>query len=249
MGTRNWTWLTGRPAAAWIGAVALGALDGWAFLTQIFPVTGLLALVSIIVALRGPRVACSGLLTGSGFAWVVLALSQTWGPLSWVWLLGGAAILAVGTVQLTPWWHVARARDRSPAARHAKAVAGISVAAMVVLAGVGLPVRPGEYALPTTATPWWFRLMCGGVGLDAVVRGSPNDPHVAWLESQIAVPGIPPGTREDVIWPEGYRARFSPNLEILDGWGNVVLREGEHVSGSCGGVADNGDLYMVPPFN
>ncbi len=249
MGTRNLTWLTGRPAAAWVSAVALGALDGWAFLTQIFPVTVLLALVSIFVALRGPRVSCSGLLTGTGMAWVALTLSRIWGPLSWVWLLVGGAILAVGAVPMNPWWHVAGAPDRSPAARHAKAVVGISVAATLVLAGVGLPVRPGEYALPTTATPWWLRLMCGGVGLDAVVRGSPSDPHVAWLESQITVPGIAPGTRENVIWPEGYRARFSPNLEILDGWGMVVLREGERVSGSCGGVADNGDLYMVPPFN
>jgi hypothetical protein len=249
MGTRSWTSLIRRPVGAWIGAVALGALTGWAFLTQIFPLAVLLSLVSLVVALRGPRVACSGLLTGTGLAWVALTLSQTWGPLSWVWLLGGVAILAAGAVPMNPWLHVAGASDRSPAARHSKAVVGISVAAMLALAGVGLPVRPGEHALPTTTTPWWFRLMCGGVGLDAVVRGSPNDPHVAWLESRISIPGIPPGTREDVIWPEGYRARFSPNLEILDGWGIVVLRDGERVSGSCGGVADNGDLYMVPPFN
>jgi hypothetical protein len=87
------------------------------------------------------------------------------------------------------------------------------------------------------------------VGLDTVVRGSPNDPRIAWLENHLgAPPGMATWPRSEATWPAGYRARFTPKLEILDGWGNVVLREGDAVTGSCSGY-DSGSFYVVPPFN
>ena len=52
----------------------------------------------------------------------------------------------------------------------------------------------------------------------------------------------------EVTWPAGYRARFNPNLEVLDESGNVVIREGDAVSGACGNNPDTGMLYLEPPF-
>ena len=78
--------------------------------------------------------------------------------------------------------------------------------------------------LPTMATD---SQACRGVGLDAVLTGDRSDPRVAWLVG-------PDGTgRQDLIWPPGFSARFSPNLEVLDATGAVVLRAGDHVDGGC----------------
>jgi hypothetical protein len=99
----------------------------------------------------------------------------------------------------------------------------------------------GLYALPTTN--WLSGGICAGVGLDAVLRGSPNDPRVAWLENKLGGQ-----SRTEVTWPAGYRARFSPNIEILDENGNVVLREGDAVTGACGNNPDTGMIYLEPPF-
>jgi len=85
----------------------------------------------------------------------------------------------------------------------------------------------GLIALPTTNWLETPDTICAGVGLDAVLHGSPNDPYVAWLENSVG------GGRDEVLWPAGYRARFSPNLEILNESGIVVLREGDAISGSC----------------
>ena len=99
----------------------------------------------------------------------------------------------------------------------------------------------GLFALPTTN--WLAGRMCAGVGLDAVLHGSPTDPRVAWLENNTR------GTsRMEVSWPAGYRARFNPNLEILDENGKVVLRDGDAVGGACGFDLDTGMAYLEPPF-
>lgn len=105
------------------------------------------------------------------------------------------------------------------------------------------PLPGGLYPLPTVnwlAGDWGA---CAGVGLDAVLRGSPSDPRVARLENRRG------GTnRRDVTWPAGYQARFSPKIEILDEQGNVVLREGDAVEGACGYNPDTGWTYLEPPF-
>ena len=87
----------------------------------------------------------------------------------------------------------------------------------------------GLFALPTTN---WLESpdsICAGVGLSAVLHGSPNDPHVAWLESNVRSDV----RRTEVLWPAGYRARFSPSLEILNESGIVVLREGDAITAGC----------------
>ena len=99
----------------------------------------------------------------------------------------------------------------------------------------------GLFALPTTN--WLPGGACAGVGLDAVLRGSPNDPRVAWLENKQGGQ-----SRMEVTWPAGYRARFSPNIEILDENGKVVLRDGDAVGGACGFDLDTGMAYLEPPF-
>ena len=99
----------------------------------------------------------------------------------------------------------------------------------------------GLFALPTT--DWLAGGACAGVGLEAVLHGSPNDPRVAWLEDKLGGQ-----SRTEVTWPAGYRARFSPNIEVLDENGNVVLREGDAVGGACGFDLDTGMAYLEPPF-
>jgi hypothetical protein len=93
---------------------------------------------------------------------------------------------------------------------------------------------------------------CAGVGLDAVLRGSPGDPRVAWLEVNLPAGYSPEastsGPEPTVVWPAGYRARFAPNVEILDASGNVVLRDGDHIDGACGNDPDTNTLYLEPPF-
>lgn len=97
----------------------------------------------------------------------------------------------------------------------------------------------GLYPLPTTN--WLAGGICGGVGLGAVLHGSPTDPRVAWIGNMLGVP-----SRVDVVWPAGYRARFEPSLEVLDEQGNVVMREGDAVTGAC--VTAGGALLLDPTF-
>jgi hypothetical protein len=98
----------------------------------------------------------------------------------------------------------------------------------------------GDFALPTINQ--LASGACAGVGVEAVLRGSKTDPRIAWLEDST---GSTTTQRRDVTWPAGYRARFSPGLEILDESGNVVARDGTHITGLCSG----GDVpLMVPPF-
>jgi hypothetical protein len=98
------------------------------------------------------------------------------------------------------------------------------------------PEANGLYWLSTDN--WVVPGACAGGGLDAVIYGSPTDPHVAWIENSFSSP-----PRMEIVWPAGYRARFDPNLEILDANGNVVMREGDTVTGDCGG----GDGFVFWP--
>ncbi|MBI3748947.1 MAG: hypothetical protein HY262_08910 [Chloroflexi bacterium] len=105
------------------------------------------------------------------------------------------------------------------------------------------PLAPGELALPTdrpVALPPGAVEACGGVGINAVLHGNAADPRVTWLVNSL-------GGRVDVTWPPGYRARFTPSLEVLNADDVVVLREGAPVSGAC--VTSQSDvLHLEPPF-
>jgi hypothetical protein len=100
---------------------------------------------------------------------------------------------------------------------------------------IALPTLPPPIGLPSGA-----QMGCRGVGIDAVLRGDATDPRVAWLVTST-------GARLDVYWPSGYRARFSPNLEILDATGSVVLRSDAHLSGACVSGAER--LFLERPFS
>jgi len=114
-------------------------------------------------------------------------------------------------------------------------------------ARAGIEMRDGTISLHTSN--WLPGGLCAGVGIDATLTGSRTDPTIAWLTLNprpffTPDPSAPPMT---LIWPAGYRARFDPQLAILDASGSVVLREGDHVGGACVGSETN-TLYMEPPF-
>lgn len=106
-----------------------------------------------------------------------------------------------------------------------------------------VPLASGEIALPAEAPVSLAPAVataCAGVGVSAVLHGSAADPRVAWLVNDL-------GTRVEVVWPVGYRARFTPNLEVLDASGVVVLRSGDPITGVCG-TADPHIWLLEPPF-
>ncbi len=112
----------------------------------------------------------------------------------------------------------------------------------------GLTLADGSVTLHTTN--WLPGGACAGVGLEAVLRGSKDDPRIVWLQNIMEMPsGMdigPTWSTETIVWPAGYHARFTPKIEIVDGTGNVVLRDGDPVGGACGTGA--GTLYLEPPF-
>ncbi len=87
----------------------------------------------------------------------------------------------------------------------------------------------GEFALPTEApfaVPPGAGVGYRGVGISARLHGGTADPHIAWLVTS-------DGIRIEALWPAGYRARFSPNLEVLDPSGAIVSAK----EGSSAGAA------------
>ena len=95
-----------------------------------------------------------------------------------------------------------------------------ALAALLAACGLGGPV-----ALRTDAS--WNGGCAFGVGIDAVLHGSPTDSKMAWAEDRMS------GGRLELIWPRGFTARFSQGLEILDRDGDVVGHEGDLLIGRC----------------
>jgi hypothetical protein len=107
-----------------------------------------------------------------------------------------------------------------------------------------MPLASGEIALPTetpVSLPSGAIEACAGVGIGAVLHGDAADPRVAWLVSDL-------GSRIDVVWPPGYRARFAPDLQVLDAGDAVVLKAGDPVTGACVLSEDPRILLLEPPF-
>ena len=86
---------------------------------------------------------------------------------------------------------------------------------------------------------------CGGVGGGVVIlRGDPSDPHLTW---ETALDG---SGRQEVVWPPGYRVRFTPKAEVFDATGGLIARDGDQVpGGGCvvGPVEDPTGLLIVQP--
>lgn len=73
--------------------------------------------------------------------------------------------------------------------------------------------------------------------LNTVVRGSASDPARAWLEQD--------GVRVDVLWAYGLSAAFSPDLAVVDASGDVILRDGDAVTGACVVESDGIRTFLV----
>jgi hypothetical protein len=112
----------------------------------------------------------------------------------------------------------------------------------------GIVMADGTVSLHTTE--WLPGSICAGVGIDATLTGSRDDPRIAWLDFHFNLwfTPDPSYTPPSIIWPAGYRARFLPEIEIVDGSGTVVLRAGDHVGGACGYDPGTNTMYLEPPF-
>ena len=84
-------------------------------------------------------------------------------------------------------------------------------------------------------------VVCAGVGNDGTLTGSPTDARLAWLAE-------PQDGRVEIVWPQGFTARFDPDLAILDASGKVVYRAGDRPGGGCV-IGDTGSpLLILPPM-
>ncbi len=113
----------------------------------------------------------------------------------------------------------------------------VCLLAVAMSACSGVP--QGTVVLPTDAR--WSGGCAVGVGLDAILHGSRDEPRVTWAIDRFS------GTRVDIVWPAGYSARFLPDLQVLDGTGAVVAREGDLIVGTCGGDPARVDAGEVRP--
>ena len=127
--------------------------------------------------------------------------------------------------------------------RHFVAVAVLLVMAACAPSPSSVPLAAGEIALRTEPPVSSGAVeACAGVAIGAVLHGATADPRAAWLIDDFS------GTRIDVEWPPGYRARFTPNLEVLDASEVVVLKAGDPVTGACVVNAAPATLLLEPPF-
>jgi hypothetical protein len=112
--------------------------------------------------------------------------------------------------------------DRAPPVSRRVVLASLGVLLVVVVLVLRfMPTLLGAVDVPTISAS-----ACAGVGLpNATLAGDAHDPRIAWL--------VQNGQRRDVVFPDGFHARFAPNLEILDGSGAIVARAGDAVTGAC----------------
>jgi hypothetical protein len=133
-----------------------------------------------------------------------------------------------------------------------------AVLAAFIAIGCASPVPSSSSAVPPVfvdlptlsgvapAVPSGVPYVCAGVGFsDSVLHGAPEAEEAVWLES-VAQP--PKAFR--VRWPAGFRARFSPGLELLDASGATVAREGDLLT-MVGGYpeAGAGSRFDIWEFN
>ena len=86
--------------------------------------------------------------------------------------------------------------------------------------------------------PTWQGGCSIGVGRDATLQGSAEDPRLAWAIDDS-------GDRVELLWPNGYSARFSPQLVVVDGSGQIVARDGDLIVGSCMTRPGDGDAMRI----
>jgi hypothetical protein len=260
----------GRAAlTVWTVGPILGVIAAWTTLTGLFPLALIGGAIWIGLA-RTRRVSAVGsFLAGFGAMLSFLTVAAASNPQPWIWFVispavtfAGFGVGWIGRRELLESPEPEAGHDSTDRPRRsgsvgwwprlpAKAIIGMAVVLALGLSWTGFPAGPGEYALPAvyTVPPVWLGTMCAGVGVEATLHGDPSDPRIAWLENRLGVPEGTTGRRMDVVWPAGFRARFTPKLEVLDDLGQVVLREGDLVGGACGSPVDgSGFYYLTPPF-
>jgi hypothetical protein len=100
------------------------------------------------------------------------------------------------------------------------------LSAALLIAILGAACTSIRLALPTDPA-WHDPAGCRGVGLDGILRSSPSDPHLFWMEDRTT------GGRAELIWPAGYYARDDFGLEVVDGSNTFVGKAGDLVTSAC----------------
>lgn len=78
---------------------------------------------------------------------------------------------------------------------------------------------------------------CYGTYLEgAYLAGEANDSSVAWVSSAV-------GQRVNVLWPDGYTARFAPSVELVGPIGQFVARAGDELT-LGGGFMPSGEFAV-----
>ena len=99
-------------------------------------------------------------------------------------------------------------------------------------------LEPGSFRLPTNGA-----IGGGGcLGVDfapGVLHGDPADKRTAWV--------VTSGGRQEVFFPLGFTARFTPRLEVMNRSGRIVAQEGDAVDGGCWTVDDGPVLILSDP--
>lgn len=72
-----------------------------------------------------------------------------------------------------------------------------------------------------------------------MLTGNPADPRLAWLSTTTGAGRI------DVVFPPGFRARFTPRLEILNDASQMVARDGDVVDEGCVVGPDGSPLLIL----
>jgi hypothetical protein len=105
----------------------------------------------------------------------------------------------------------------------------LALAAVAIVAGCGLAPSQPTAELPTLAG---YNGSCRDISVNGHATG---DPAL--------------GVRRDIVWPPGYTARFTPELEIVDEKGVIAFRDGDSVRGGwVTGPDAQGPLLIAAGF-
>lgn len=127
----------------------------------------------------------------------------------------------------------------------ALSLAASALLIIVFVVGTAALARHDSGARSSLEVPTWDRpaaglAVCNTASLEAVLRGSPGDVRVFWLESG--------DQRIDVRWPPGFTARTGEVLELVSGDGSVIARAGDLVAVG-GGFGPSDDAFGICMIN
>jgi hypothetical protein len=132
--------------------------------------------------------------------------------------------------------------------RRRKVLLTISVAGLVLVAGLALWVLPlfvGP-ALPAGATR--LHITTAGPNLTLGCAAALLSPvRVATSDDELTLVYVESGTEAKVVWPSGFAAwRVGGRSVVADPWGNVVGREGGVLDSLSGGEGSDDAFHICP---